>query len=324
MDRTERFHKIESLLRQRKVVPIKDFMEELEVSRATFKRDIEYLRDRLHAPIEWDRSRAGYKFLDEESAAKFELPGLWFNASEIHALLTMQSLLKNVEPGLLAPHVEPLIKRLRTLINAESRSVEEVDRRVRIISLGARGLKLSFFESVALATLERKRLKIRYQSRSKNEETEREISPQRIVHYRSNWYVDGWCHLRNGIKTFSIDGMKSVSVLVAKAKAVPEAELDHHLTSSYGIFSGQPKAWAMLRFSAKAARWVGSEVWHPNQRSSYDNDGSYVLELPFNESRELVMDVLRYGPDVEVVAPSTLRREVHSALRSAANLYRDL
>ena len=168
MDRTERFYRIEQLLQDRKLVPLRDFLDELEVSRATFKRDIEYLRDRLHAPIEYDRDAGGYRFgkpAQAQGGPRHELPGLWFNASEVHALLTMQHLLKGVEPGLLAPHVDPLLARLRGMLATDDLSVPEVERRIKIIRMAARKMKPAYFEVAAPATLKRRRLAVRYWSR---------------------------------------------------------------------------------------------------------------------------------------------------------------
>ncbi len=91
MDRTERFYKIDHLLRERGVVPVKYFLRELEVSLATFKRDIEYMRSRDNAPIAWDRDQNGYRFeAAQKYAPKYELPGLWFSPREAQALLTME------------------------------------------------------------------------------------------------------------------------------------------------------------------------------------------------------------------------------------------
>lgn len=100
MDRTERFYKIDQLLGEHKFVPFSIFEERLGVSRAIIKRDLEYMRNRLHAPIVWDRERRGYCFFQpERGASQYELPGLWFSASEIHALLTMQHLLSGLDSG---------------------------------------------------------------------------------------------------------------------------------------------------------------------------------------------------------------------------------
>lgn len=325
MDRTERFYRIEQLLQDRKLVPLRDFLDELEVSRATFKRDIEYLRDRLHAPIEYDRDAGGYRFgkpAQAQGGPRHELPGLWFNASEVHALLTMQHLLKGVEPGLLAPHVDPLLARLRGMLATDDLSVPEVERRIKIIRMAARKMKPAYFEVAASATLKRLRLAVRYWSSYKDEVSERELSPQRLVFYRGNWYLDAWCHLRKDIRSFALDGLRKASLLTSTAKNISEAELDEVLASGYGIISGRKLQQATLRFSATAARWVAGEEWHPKQKSHTEADGSYVLAFPYNDDQELVMDILRHGSEVKVLAPPALRGKVKAALAAAFKLYR--
>ena len=322
MDRTERFYKIHQLLAAREAVRISEFLDALGVSRATFKRDLEYMRDRLNAPIEWDRERRGYRFAgDAAEAGRYQLPGLWFNPSEIRALLTMQHLLADLQPGLLEPHVKPLLARLRALLGSGEHSAEEVERRIRIIHLGARRLALPQFELVANAVLDRRRLHIVYVSRSSNERTERDISPQRLVHYRENWYCDAWCHLRQDVRSFAVDAIQSAQPLDQKAKSVPDRELDEVLAAGYGIFSGRKTIWAKLRFTPERARWVSAEQWHPQQKGRFERDGSYVLELPFSDHRELAMDILRHGPHVEVLEPAGLREAVKEQLAAALKQY---
>jgi predicted DNA-binding transcriptional regulator YafY len=319
MDRSERFYKIDHLIRERGIVPVKDFLRELEVSLATFKRDIEYMRSRHYAPIVWDRDQNGYRF-DEapQDSPKYELPGLWFSPREAQALLTMEHLLESLEPSLLGAHVKPLKARLSALLSAGDHSVEEVRRRIRVIAFGARRHEPKHFQVVASAVLGRNRLKLSYWNRSKDEVTDREVSPQRLVHYRNNWYLDAWCHLRNDIRSFALDGMRAVSIAAGRVKDVPEAELDAVLASGYGIFSGKKVQWATLRFTPERARYVALEEWHPKQRASYEKDGSYVLEIPFSSQKELVMDILRMGGDVEVVAPGALRKTVRDQAAAAA------
>jgi len=322
MDRTERFYRIDQLLQERRAVPVRAFLDSLGVSLATFKRDLEYMRDRLNAPVEWDRESRGYRYIEPpKNAPRFQLPGLWFNASEVFALLTMQQLLKGLEPGLLAPHVEPLLARLRKVLESDDHSVDEIERRIRIIPMAVRRMSPQFFEVAATATLRRRRLAIEYFSRGTNEVTARDISPQRVVFYRGNWYLDAWCHLRNDIRSFAIDAIRSAKLLDAPAKTVPDTELDEVLASGYGIFSGRRTTWAKIRFSPVAARWVSAEAWHPKQRGTFENDGSYVLEVPYSEPRELVMDVLRHGPDAEVLEPRVLRDEIERQLAAALKAY---
>jgi predicted DNA-binding transcriptional regulator YafY len=319
MDRTERFYKIEQLLRDRVLVTREAFLEALEVSPATFKRDIEYLRDRFRAPIEWDRDAGGYRFA---AGTRFALPGLWFSASEAYALLTMEQLLKGLEPGLLSRHVKPLLERLHRLLGSQDVPIEEIEKRIRIIRIASRTAKPEFFEVAATAVLRRRQLAIRHWSRMKNETTERTTSPQRLVLYRGNWYLDAWCHLRNDIRSFALDGIRKAKLLGEKARSVPEADLDAALSSGYGIFTGRDTVWATLRFSPDAARWVAYEKWHSRQKARWEQDGSFVLEVPYSDDRELVMDVMRHGANVEVLGPRALREKVAAAHAAAAKRYR--
>ena len=295
------------------------------MSRATFKRDLEYLRSRMHAPIDYDRDAGGYRLgkpSGDKRGPRHELPGLWFNASEVHALLTMQSLLRGLEPGLLRPHVEPLLARLQGMLATDDHSLEEIERRVRILHMAARKVKLKYFQLAATATLRRLRIAVTYWSRYNDKTTERELSPQRLVFYRGNWYLDAWCHLRKDIRSFALDGLRQAVLLEKPAKNVAEAELDEVLASGYGIISGRKLDRAVLRFSATAARWVAAEEWHPKQKARTEADGSYLLEFPYNDDQELVMDILRHGSEVEVLAPPALRDKVKAALATAFKLYR--
>ena len=322
MDRTERFYKIDQLLNDRRAVPMDTLIEELGISKATVKRDIEYMRNRLNAPITWDRSLRGYCF-DQSmpNVPKYSLPGLWFNSQEIFALLTMHQLLSNLGNGLLTPHIKPLLSRLNGLMGRQEGSAEEILKRVRILHMAARTERPEYFEAVANATIKRKRLRFRYRARYSDEDTVREVSPQRLVHYRDNWYLDGWCHLRKALRSFSMDRISKAEVLTQKAKPVAEKTLNEILASSYGIFSGRADKRAVLRFTPKQARWVASEQWHPDQVSQFEEDGSYVLEFPYSNDGELVMDILKYGPDVEVVSPVQLRKSVKQRLSEAIALY---
>lgn len=321
MDRTERFYKINELLKSRRAVPREVFLDALEISPATFKRDLEYLRDRMGAPIIWDRELNGYRFESSSSDKAFELPGLWFNDSEIHALFVMEALLEKLEPGLLRPHIEPLKTHIRTLLSSTDHALDEVYKRIRILPMASRYYRLPTFEALSLALLTRKRVKMVHYRRQTGDRIEREVSPQRLVHYRDNWYLDTWCHLRNDLRTFSVDAISAAEILNLKAKPVSDKKLDDVLASGYGIFSGKATKKAILRFSAERARWVSREIWHPEQESSFDENGCYVLKIPYSDERELIMDILKYGPDLEVLGPKTLKTSVTSRLQAALKVY---
>jgi predicted DNA-binding transcriptional regulator YafY len=324
MDRTERFYKIDHMLQSRGRVKVGDFLDELGISLATFKRDLEYMRSRLNAPIVWDRDENAYRF--EEGRAgkgpKYELPGLWFTPTEAQALLTLEHLIESLEPALLGAHVKPLKARLAALLSSGDRSIEEVRQRIRVIPFGARRHQPKHFELIASAVIGRQRLGLGYYNRMKDEATERQVSPQRLVHYRNNWYLDAWCHMRNDLRSFALDAIRDVTPAPGKVKDVPDAELDETLASSYGIFSGRKVQWATLRFAPARGRYVSLEEWHPKQRARWDKEGRYVLEVPYSSEKELLMDLLKFGPDVEVMGPESLRMAVREAAEATARIYR--
>jgi predicted DNA-binding transcriptional regulator YafY len=321
MDRTERFYKIDALLQANRFVPIDRMLRELEVSRATFKRDIDYMRERLNAPIEWDRDQGGYIYAGQLGDRQQALPGLWFNSSEAYALLMMQALLAEMQPGLLGSHIEPLKARLRAVIESGQHPASDVESRVRLVNVAVRAVPNKNFEVVAAALLGRERLEIDYYGRGRDESSLREVSPQLLIHYRGNWYLAAWCHKQKAMRSFAMDAIQKATVLPTPSKAISKRELEGFVGQGYGIFSGATVRWATLRFSAERARWVSRELWHPLQRSAQDESGRLVLELPFTDTRELSMDVLRHGRHVEVIEPTELRLLVEAELRHALEQY---
>lgn len=315
-----RLHRYAALLSSRRAVSLDDLCAALEISRATCKRDIAKLRDQAGMPIRHDRDRGGY-VLDQPADGRAELPGLWFSPEEVLALVTIQRLLAQLAPGLLGPRLKPLQARLEQLMAANGLAGADVARRIRLVQAGARSPQPQHFELVAAATLARRRLHITHFHRERGERTERDVSPQRLVHWRDNWYLDAWCHRREGLRRFSLDALEAVRLLDEPATEIDQAALDAELGAGYGIFAGAPTATAVLRFTPERARWVRGETWHPKQRGHEEADGSYVLEVPYSDDREMLGEILRYGAEVRVLGPKELRLRVQRALLEAATAY---
>lgn len=320
MSEIDRLYRYKSLLSSRRAMTRSDILLELEISPATFKRDLAKLRDRLNIPIVFDRDLGGYRLEKPDDAT--ELPGFWFSQDEILALMTIQSMIEQLEPGLLGPKLKPLRKRLDAMLSAEGIDPDQLTQRVRAVHAGKRHLPLAAFEAVAQATFERKQVWIRHLNRQNGETVERVISPQQLIHYRDNWYVDAWCHLRGGLRSFAIDAMEQASLQSEAAKEVDLISLRKQLDGGYGIFGGLPKDWAELEFSASRAQWVQHERWHPQQIGTLHPDGRYTLKLPYADERELLGDILRFGSDVQVITPPSLRQKVRQQAQILVSLYR--
>ncbi len=319
MNRLERFYKIDQLLQDRKVISRDDFLSILEISLATFKRDLEYMRDRFNAPVIYDPELRGYRYEKSSSnKTKFSLPGLWFSEQEIFALITMQQLLENLDQGsIIGPHIQPFLARLDAVIGEGESSSKEIRKRIKLVEMGRRVQGSHFFSEVGVALFKRQRIKIQYYARASNQITLREISPQRLIHYRDNWYLDAWCHMRDGLRGFSLDGIRAITTVNKKATEVPIKSLDQFLAASYGIFAGESKHIAKLKFTPERARWVAAELWHPDQKGSFDESGAYILEFPYSDDRELLLDIAKHGAAVEVLSPKALRDKVRQEHEAA-------
>ena len=323
MNQTERFYRIDQVLQDRGLISFADLQEELEVSRATLRRDLTYMRDRLNAPIVYDAGIGGYRYERESRGPKFQLPGLWFSSQEVLALLTMHQLLESLDDGgILGPHVRPLMARLTALLDSADTPAKEMLRRIKLIPMQRRRQIVKWFEVIGSALVTRRRLQIEYYSRHRDAQTEREISPLRLMHYRNNWYLDAWCHQSEGIRMFSLDAITNARISDARAKDVSIAKIDAELGAGYGIYRKTGMHWAKLRFNAAATRWVKDEIWHEKQTTEMLPDGRLILTIPYSDPTELTMDILRHGENVEVLEPAALRERIADRLIQAAQLYR--
>lgn len=327
MSQSTRLRDIIAILEARRhPVPVEEFLHELGISLTTFKRDIELLRDQMQAPIVWQRGDVdnprGYVLEDKGwSSGKLGLPRAWFTAAEIYALLMIDELASHIGPGLLTEHLQPLITRITLALSAADDAPQDIRSQVRILASASKRRTAPHFEAVAQAAVKRRQLRIVYFTRSRNERGERVVSPQRLIHYKENWYLIAWCHKSEGLRMFALDSIEDANQTNEAAIHVAAQQVDDLLGRDFGIYAGKDRRWAKLRFTPVQARWVEAEVWHPEQKSTALEDGSYLLEIPYSDPRELMLEILRFGPDVQVLEPTELRKAVKERLQKAAAQY---
>ena len=310
MTKTARVYKIEMLIRNRGHISFQALLDELEVSPATLKRDLDYLKDQLGAPIEYDRFLNGYRFGEEYRGQKHELPGLWFSERELYSLLMAHQLLSELDSeGVISRHLQPLLDRIHQMLGTSDTEAKALLKRVKIIGSAKRPVSSQFFELIGEALLKRRRLHMRYLTRGRGEVSERDVSPQRLVHYRNTWYVDAWCHTREKLLRFALDAIEHAETLDTRAKDVSLKQVEAEMDGGYGIYAGAKPSWVTLAFSPQAAQWVSREEWHPDQRGKWLDDGRFQLEVPYTDPNELAMDILRHADQVSITADSGAIKE---------------
>ncbi len=306
---------------------IDELEAEMGVSRATVYRDLDFLRDVLGAPLNVDEQRRWRYARDEQ--APFELPGLWLNAEELYALVLTRQIVEgnqktthaddddDPDESLLGASLAAAQDRIEKLLGEKAVNLK----RLRVLRHNHRRVDERVFRSIAAATLERRVLRFGYRARSTDDPTTRTVHPQRLVHYRDNWYLDAFDETRDALRSFALDRISSVKLLEGASRELSDLDLDAALTTGYGIFSGPARNNATIVFSPHAARWAAEERWHATQTGKFLPDGRFELKVPYSNGRELLMDVLRYGPDAEITAPVALREQMRSLLTLTSESY---
>lgn len=320
MAQIDRLHELLAIFYGRRYpIRLNDLLNLVDYSKPTLKRYIRKLRE-FGAPLRYDQQYQGY-VLDKTDDESIQFPGLWFNVSELHSLLTIHELIDKLDPGLLKAEFLPLRTRIEKILALRGVNTGELTRRIQFIGVGIRLCCPHAFRIAATALMERKRLKLRYHGRGDNKMSSRQVSPQRMIYYRGNWYLAVYCHTRRALRTLALERMSEVVPEAADCEEINEDALRDHFTCSFGIFAGRPEQQAVLVFSEESARWVAEERWHPEQQGRWLADGSFELQLPYSDQRELAMEILRYGPDVRVISPPELARTVQERLSLALRQY---
>jgi predicted DNA-binding transcriptional regulator YafY len=321
MDKTTRIYKLHRLLANRRTgVSMDRIMIELESSRATASRVIREMRDEFMAPLIFDENKGGY-ILNNTGDQAVELPGVWFSEQELLALLTMERLLAQIGSRYLTRLLAPIRDRVEGMLGGSENDIGSISNRIRLMEHMQRRSGSSEFERVAAATLQGLKLAINYHGRQRDQLSSRVVSPQRLTHYRGNLYLDAWCEQADALRRFSLDRIRDAAVLTDAAKVISVEALTMALDGGYGAFTGPAVQVAVLRFKPEHARWAADERWHPEQTDQWLSDGRYELTVPFGHAQELLMDIQRYGPGVEVVSPPDLRQAMRDALRANLDQY---
>jgi predicted DNA-binding transcriptional regulator YafY len=192
MSKVERLYHLHNILNQRRTpISRQALMERLECSQATLYRLVAELRDFLGAPIEQHPENRGF-YYDRSFDQPFDLPGIWISPSELQALLTARQVLGNVQPGLLEGELSSLQGRITSLLQKKGIEAEGGQAPIHIQHVASRPVPSRMFQDVLGALINRQRLHIVYHGRRKDEESTRDISPQRLTQYRNSWYLDAW------------------------------------------------------------------------------------------------------------------------------------
>ncbi len=318
-DRIQQLHR--ALSSARRPVPVKKLAEQWECSEKTVQRAVDTLRDYLNAPLEYDSERRGWYYnLGADDSVKFELPGLWLTAEEIECFAALLTLLRGLDTHDISPNFGLIEQSIDKLLRGRGVAASTFHDKIKYLATNKRLQKTGMLAKVVDALNQNKRLCIVYCD-YRGQRTQRQVSPQTLVHYMENWYLDAWCHLRQDLRSFMLPRIEKAQILAEPCKQIDRAHLDDYFSSAYGIFAGKATYRAEIHFYEEAAREATSRQWHPQQQLTW-RQNTAILQVPYHDDRELIRDILKYGDNAQVVAPESLRRRMAEVLRRAVERYR--
>jgi predicted DNA-binding transcriptional regulator YafY len=293
--------------------------EEFEISQKTAQLDIEFIRDRLQAPLEYSHKNRGYFYCDDS----FELPSLWLKPGELVSLVLAQRLATSIPDLKIKASLNSALKKLFSSLSEKMGiTIENITNKISLKNVEYYSVDENLFNSVLESLLKNISSKITYYSPHSNKFSERNILPLHLLNYMGNWHLIAYCALRKRLRTFALSRIKSFDKSDNEIK-LPDnlPDIKDYLRKNFGIFYGGDTIEVLLAFSPKVAGFVKEQIWNKRQKIEDREDGGIVMKLPVSDFREIKKEVLKFGADVEVLAPDDLRNEIKKEIERMRGIY---
>lgn len=291
--------------------------ERFEISSKTAQRSIEFMRDRLGAPLEYNPARRGYHYTDQS----FSLPAFQVAQEELVSILLARNLLSGSAGGLISESIHSFGRKLMAVMGEIGYGRDKLHQAFSAVWNGHSPAPAATFRIVTEALLEERIMTCRYISPAEGLETKREIAPHHLQHYMGSWVLIGWCGLRKDWRKFYLSRMVDPLLTDGKFESRPRKEWAPLIHESFGIFQGGEPVPVILQFNAFRAPWIREQIWHPDQEMEELPGGGLRLTIPVADFREVRMKVLQFGADVEVIAPEALREDIRNEIEKMTRIY---
>lgn len=314
----ERMMRIHAQLKAGDYPNCRKIAEDMEVSSKTIQRDIDFMRDRLGLPIEYDALRFGFNYT--EGVTSF--PSIEVSEGEVAALFVAQKALAQYRG---TPFERPLRSAFRKIAGSLKDRVSftwsDMEEAISFHSTGASVADLALFQTVSQAVLKSVELELEYRKLESKSYEPRRVRPFHIACLENQWYLFAEDLERKGLRTFALPRMRSVQSTTKHFRRPADFSITKVLSGSFGVFSGGKRERVRLEFDPFAARLVSERTWHESQRIREAKDGSIRLQLELGGLEEIQRWVLSWGKHVRVLEPVKLRERIREEVRAIAQLY---
>ncbi|MDA1276349.1 MAG: WYL domain-containing protein [Verrucomicrobia bacterium] len=291
---------------------------ELEVSTKSIQRDVEFMRDRLDLPLEYDGSRFGYFYSEEVES----FPTVQITEGELVALLVAEKALQQYRgTSFEKPLVSAFKKMSASLPETISLNLADWDQTISFRTSAEPLIDLARFDALAKAAAQHQQIVIHYRKPGRREIELRTIDPYHLANVNGEWFLFGFDHLRNDIRTFAPSRITQVERTGKKFSKPERFSLEKRLHDSFGIHSGNEAFDIQIRFDAAVADFIREKKWHPSQSLIELPDGEVELRLKLSSLVEIERWVLNWGGRAVVLQPAKLAMSIRQAAREILRRY---
>jgi predicted DNA-binding transcriptional regulator YafY len=316
----ERFFWFHREIKERRYPNATTLANRAEVNSKTAQRDIEFMRDRLKAPLVYSCRDRGYYYSDES----FELPAVWLKPEEVTAFVIAKRLASCIPDAGIKETLKYFLDKFSTVFSDKTNlDINQLSDKISLKNIEYYNVNETVFEKTINALLSSRSLRINYYSPYEDIETKRTILPLHLLNYMGNWHLIAFCNLKKGLRNFVLSRIRECipsKELISLPPDLPP--IKQFIRQNFGIFSGKERYKVSLSFSPQTSRRVKEQVWHKRQKTKIDENGRLTLTVPVSDFREIKREILKFGADVEVISPAALKKEIKEEIKKMQKIYR--
>jgi proteasome accessory factor B len=307
----ERMLRIHQLLQLGKFPNASTLAHEIEVATKTIHRDLEFMRDRLNLPVEFNGARNGYFYTEEVS----NFPSVQITEGELFALVVAEKALQQYRGTSFEKPLLSAIKKMeQALPDTISLNLADIEQTISFRTRAEPILDLKNFDALAKAVAQRKGLELIY--RKPGQKMERRIvDPYHLANINGEWFLFAFDHARKDIRKFVPARILEIKQTGKSFKRSKKFSLEKELRDSFGVHSGEGEFEVVIRFNARAADYIREKKWHPSQRLRELKGRGLELKMKLSSLAEIERWILSWGGDAKVLQPRALAESVRAAAR---------
>lgn len=313
----ERFLWFDRQVKGRRFPNTTSLAREFEISVKTAQRDIEFMRDRLNAPLIYDQTKKGYYYENDT----FSIPSTYLSSSELTSLLVARRLLQDMSGSGIEKEITSAVDKITSFIKKHTSGPDKMDECISFHLIEYAPAPEDTFKTVLEACMKKMSLTFKYSSPARKDKTERTIDPYHLFNYMGTWHLIGYCHMRSEIRNFRINRISDINITDRYFAVKNNFNFKDYFQSSFGLYKGGAAKQVILRFTPEKAKWIDDQIWHKDQKSKILEDGSLELSFHVSDFTEIVREMLKHGAGVEVMKPEALRELIKAEAENIAKIY---